>query len=68
MDVICIKQDEFKHYSIGSIYTMVEISCEETDKKWDAIVDKFGIIHPYQPLNFMSINEWRENQINKLLE
>lgn len=64
MDIICIKQDEFKHYTIGETYILVEI-CDENEK-WDVIVDKWGVIHPYIPSNFIPINEWREKQINKL--
>lgn len=64
--VVCIKN--FK--STGNIYYIdkKDLYNKELVSVYSLVKDKFYFIHNFKRNLFVTINEWREERINKILE
>ena len=64
---VCIDNRGYeKHLVVGKVYT--EINTNFVDHQCILIKDETGIPHEYHyPSRFVSIDEWREMQLNKIL-
>ena len=64
---VCIDNKGYeKHLVVGKVYT--EIETNFVDHQCILIKDETGIPHEYHyPSRFVSIDEWREMQLNKIL-
>jgi len=63
---VCIDNKGYeKHLIVGKIYTEID---NFVDHQCILIKDETGIPHEYHyPSRFVSIDEWREMQLNKIL-
>ena len=64
--VVCIKNDEYGCTTVGKIYEVLGTSMEE-GLLYFVLFDNARTYGYYLAANFMSLGEWREQQINKIL-
>ena len=62
--IICIKAGFCEFITIGKIYEVLDIT---DDVNFYFIVNNYGVGSYYSIGCFMKLNEWREQQINKIL-
>ena len=80
MKVVCINTDSppefngnrgltlYKAYDVISTPNRFERELPFGSKPYLTIINDFGEMHDYRSTRFITLEEWREKRINKLLE
>jgi DNA-directed RNA polymerase subunit N (RpoN/RPB10) len=71
-DLVCIKSGKIKSLTKGKIYTYIRENNgihNNSDKKYNNIwvINDLGLEKHYSRRRFVTISEWRELKLNKLL-
>ena len=71
MRVVCIKTGKIKNLTEGKSYQLIKVSKgihldSNIEYKNFVVVNDAGIERMYSASRFMTVEKWRENQLNKI--